>query len=126
MYAVFHPDFVIEAHHTYIAFVIILWLVTAFVIFGNSLIPYLQHVGLFLIIVGGLVTIIVVAVMPEQHASHAFVWKDFANMTGWSNGIAFLTGVLNGAFAIGTPDSVTHMAEEVSFHITISTNDLTR
>lgn len=27
--------------------------------------------------------------------------------------MAFLTGVLNGAFTIGTPDAVTHMAEEL-------------
>lgn len=101
MYAVFHPDFVIAPWHTYLAFVLITWLCTAFVIFCNRLIPYLQHAGLFLITVGGLVTIIVVVAMPNEHASNAFVWKDFQNMTGWSNGVAFLTGVLNGAFTIG-------------------------
>ena len=113
MYAVFHPGFVIQAWHTYIAFVIITWLCTAFVIFCNRLIPYLQHAGLFLIVGGGLVTIIVVTAMPKTHASNAFVWKNFQNFTGWSNGVAFLTGVLNGAFTIGTPDAVTHMAEEL-------------
>lgn len=51
--------------------------------------------------------------MPKTHASSAFVWSDFQNLTGWSNGVAFLTGVLNGAFTIGTPDAVTHMAEEL-------------
>ena len=113
MYAVFHPGFVIEPWHSYIAFVIITWLCTAFVVFCNRLIPYLQHAGLFLIIVGGLVTIIVVTAMPNKHASSAFVWKNFQNFTGWSNGVAFLTGVLNGAFTIGTPDAITHMAEEL-------------
>ena len=113
MYALYHPGFVIEAWHTYIAFVGITWLCTAFVIFCNRLIPHLQSAGLVLIIGGGLVTIIVVAAMPNTHASNAFVWKNFQNMTGWSNGIAFLTGVLNGAFTIGTPDAVTHMAEEL-------------
>ena len=113
MYAVFHPDFVIKSWHSYVAFVLITWLCTAFVIFCNRLIPYLQHAGLFLIIGGGLVTVIVVAAMPAQHATNAFVWKDFQNMTGWSNGVAFLAGVLNGAFTIGTPDAVTHMAEEL-------------
>ncbi|KAF2173300.1 hypothetical protein M409DRAFT_49762 [Zasmidium cellare ATCC 36951] len=113
MYAIFHPDFVIEPWHQYVAFVCILWLVTAFVIFCNKLIPYLQHAGLFLVIVGGLVTIIVVAAMPKQHASNSFVWTDWQNLTGLPNGIAFLAGVLNGAFAIGTPDAVTHMAEEL-------------
>ena len=113
MYAVFHPGFVIEVWHTYIAFVLITWLCTAFVIFCNRLIPYLQYAGMFLIVAGGLVTIIVVAAMPKQHASNTFVWKNFQNMTGWSNGVAFLTGVLNGAFTIGTPDAVTHLAEEL-------------
>jgi choline transport protein len=59
------------------------------------------------------VTIIVVVAMPKQHASHSFVWTDFQNSTGWGNGVAFLTGVLNGAFTIGTPDAITHMAEEL-------------
>ncbi|KAK5175376.1 uncharacterized protein LTR77_000515 [Saxophila tyrrhenica] len=113
MYAVFHPGFAIEPWHQYVAFVLVTWLCTAFVIFCNRLIPHLQHAGLFLIVVGGLVTIIVVAAMPEQHATNAFVWKDFENQTGWSNGVAFLTGVLNGAFTIGTPDAVTHLAEEL-------------
>jgi choline transport protein len=75
--------------------------------------PYLQQAGLGLILVGGLITIIVVAAMPKQHASSSFVWKEFDNQTGWSGGVAFLTGVLNGAFTIGTPDAVTHMAEEL-------------
>ena len=111
MYANFHPEFVAQPWHSFVAFVLITWSCTAFVIFGNRVIPFLQNIGLFLVIVGGLVTIIVVAAMPETHATNAFVWKDFANMTGWSGGVCFLTGVLNGAFAIGTPDAVTHMAE---------------
>lgn len=73
----------------------------------------MQDAGLFLIIVGGIITIIVVTAMPKQHASRSFVWTDFQNSTGWSNGVAFLTGVLNGAFTIGTPDAITHLAEEL-------------
>lgn len=112
-YVVFHPDFVVKPWHSYVAFVLITWICTFVCIFGNRLIPYLQTPGLFLIVVGGIVTIIVVAAMPSQHASNAFVWKDFENATGWNNGVAFLTGVLNGAFTIGTPDAITHMAEEL-------------
>lgn len=51
--------------------------------------------------------------MPTQHASNSFVWSDWNNATGWGIGVAFLAGVLNGAFTIGTPDGVTHMAEEL-------------
>jgi len=110
---VFYPNYVFEPWHSYVAFVLITWLCTFFVIFCNRRIPYLQHAGLFLIIGGGLTTIIVCAAMPTTHATSAFVWHDFVNQTGWSGGVAFLTGVLNGAFTIGTPDAVTHMAEEL-------------
>jgi choline transport protein len=101
MYANYHPDYVVEAWHSYIVFVAITWLCTIFVIFFNRLISHLQYVGMALIICGGIVTIIVVATMPAQHASNAFVWRDFENTTGWNNGVCFLAGVLNGAFAIG-------------------------
>ena len=53
--------------------------------------------------------------MPKVHASNSAVWGDFSqnNAVGWNNGVTFLTGVLNGAFTIGTPDAVTHMCEEL-------------
>lgn len=117
MYTVFHPDLQIKPWHVYVAYLIITWACAAIVIFANRILPTLNQIGLFLIVVGGLVTITVVAAMPEQHASNASVWSGSAftanNLSGWSDGVAFLTGVLNGAFAIGTPDAVTHMAEEL-------------
>jgi choline transport protein len=113
MYAVFHPNLVIQAWHTYVTYVLLTIICVSFCVFFNRFIPQLQDAGLFLIIGGGLITVIVVAAMPKQHASTASVWKDWSNQTGWSSGIAFLTGVLNGAFTIGTPDSITHMAEEL-------------
>lgn len=62
------------------------------------------------------ITIVVCAVMPSRtgHASHSFVWKDWTNDTGYSsNGFVFLAGMLNGAYAVGTPDCVSHLAEEI-------------
>ena len=115
MYNVYHPDYVNQPWQTYIAFLLILWLSTALVIFANRAIPYTQNVGMFFVIIGGLVTIIVISAMPKQHASNADVWGSFDvnNLTGWGGGVAFLCGVLNGAFTIGTPDAITHMAEEL-------------
>ncbi|KAK0508914.1 hypothetical protein JMJ35_008285 [Cladonia borealis] len=115
MYLVFHPDLTVKAWHVYVAFILITWLCCAVVIFGNRFLPFLNDIGLFLIVFGGLITIIVVAAMPKVHASNSAVWGDFSqnNAAGWSNGVTFLTGVLNGAFTIGTPDAVTHMSEEL-------------
>ena len=118
MYANYHPDYVVEAWHSYIVFVAITWLCTIFVIFFNRLISHLQYVGMALIICGGIVTIIVVATMPAQHASNAFVWGDFENTTGWNNGVCFLAGVLNGAFAIG--ESFAVMIVYVDMRLTAS------
>ena len=113
MYAVYRPSLVIQAWHIFVAFVCIVWLSISVATFGNKFIPILQDFGLFIVVVGCLITIIVVAAMPAQHASTSFVWTDWTNVTGWSGGVAFLTGVLNGAFTIGTPDAATHMAEEL-------------
>ncbi|MCJ1290662.1 hypothetical protein MMC34_002204 [Xylographa carneopallida] len=113
MYAVFHPDLEIQPYMVYIAFLLITWSCCALVIFGNRLLPLLNQFGLFLVIGGGLITIIVVAALPKTHATNAFVWSSWNNQAGWGDGVTFLTGVLNGAFTIGTPDAVTHMSEEL-------------
>jgi choline transport protein len=116
MYSVYHADYVPQQWHVFIAYLLILWFSAAVVIFANRLVPHTQNLGMFFVIVGGIVTIIVLAAMPKQHASNYFVWGSFSdnNLTGWVNGIAFLTGVLNGAFTIGTPDAITHMSEEMA------------
>ncbi|KAF2112027.1 putative choline transport protein [Lophiotrema nucula] len=115
LYAIFHPDLVIEPWHVYVAYLLITWSIASICIFANRASPTLQHAGLVLVVVGGLVTIIVLAATPNQHASNSFVWGGFTanNLTGWSDGVAFLTGVLNGAFTIGTVDAITHLAEEL-------------
>jgi choline transport protein len=113
LYAIFHPNLVIEAWHVYVAYILVTVLITLTCVFANRLLPILQDAGMTLVIGGGFVTIVVLAAMPDKHASSSFVWKDFVNTTGWGNGVAFLTGVLNGAFTIGTVDAITHLAEEL-------------
>ena len=113
MYGIYHPAYVIQPWNIFIALVCITWLCIGATIFLNRFLPALQQFGLFMVLVGGFVTIVVIAAKPKQHATNAFVWTDFNNQTGWSGGVAFLTGVLNGAFTVGTPDAVTHLAEEL-------------
>ena len=88
-------------------------------LFANRALPALNNIGLFFILGGVCITIVVCAAMPgtggrSPHASPAFVFKDWSANTGYSsNGFVFLTGMLNGAYAIGTPDCVSHLAEEI-------------
>lgn len=116
MYIVYHQDnYVFEQWHVYIAYILITLFSTAFVIFANRAVPWTQNVGMFFVIVGGIVTIIVISAMSKVHASNHFVWGSFDenNLTGYPGGLAFLLGVLNGSFTIGTPDAITHLAEEL-------------
>jgi amino acid transporter len=115
LYAIFHDDLIIEPWHVYIGYILITFIVTFTCVFANRTIPMLQNAGMVLVVVGGFVTIVVLAAMPDRHAPHSFVWGNFSenNLTGWSDGVAFLTGVLNGAFTIGTVDAITHLAEEL-------------
>lgn len=75
-------------------------------------------VGGVLIISGVFIVIVVCAVMPKvnglEYATNDFVWKDWQNLSGYtSDGFVFVAGMLNGAFAVGSPDCVTHLAEEI-------------
>jgi amino acid transporter len=86
----------------------------AIVCLGNRFLPLLNRIALFLSMGGLLVTIIVLAVLPSRRrASNAQVWRTYYNETGgWSDGICFLSGLLNAAFAVGTPDCISHLSEE--------------
>lgn len=114
IWSLHHPEYVSQAWHVFVVYIMITWSTCAICIFGNRFLPMLQKLCLFLVVAGFVITVVVLAAMPKVHATNDFVWKDFENDTGYqSNGVAFLTGVLNGAFVIGTPDSITHMAEEL-------------
>jgi choline transport protein len=62
--------------------------------------------------------------MPHSKGGYAtteFVWREWQNDTGYSsNGLVFCLGMLNGAFAVGTPDVITHLAEEIPQYVSIS------
>lgn len=78
----------------------------------------INNIGLFFILAGVFITIVVCATLPHTsgsgYASSSFVWADWSNQTGYtSNGFVFLAGMLNGAYAVGTPDCVSHLAEEI-------------
>ncbi|KAI5474227.1 hypothetical protein MNV49_003874 [Pseudohyphozyma bogoriensis] len=114
IYQIHYPDYVVQPWNVFVTFLIVLWTSVAFIVFCNHLLPYMQRFLLFFLTSTFVITIVMLAVMPKQHASHAFVWTDFQNLEGWSsNGLVFLAGVLNGAYTIGTPEAVTHLAEEL-------------
>ncbi|KAL1959664.1 hypothetical protein VTO42DRAFT_1699 [Malbranchea cinnamomea] len=118
MYMLFHPELEAQAWHIFVSYIICTWLCCSIVLFANKALPSILNLGLFFIVAGVFITIIVCAVMPHVngvgYASHSFVWRDWTNNTGWSsNGFVFVLGMLNGAYSCGTSDVTSHMAEEI-------------
>lgn len=108
MWGLFHPGYAFERWHVFIVYLIYTWMSALIVMYANRALPTLTNVGLFLIVAGCLITIMVCAIMPwktgKGYASNAFVWKEWQNKTGWtSDGFVFCAGMLNGAYAVGTP-----------------------
>ncbi|KAL8810442.1 MAG: hypothetical protein Q9200_002569 [Gallowayella weberi] len=118
MYGLFHPDYQPETWHAFIGYLVATWATCCVVLFFNRALPVIEKISMVILVAGVFVTIVVCAIMPmangKPYASNNFVWRDWQNKTGWSsNGFVFAAGMLNGAYAIGTPDVVTHIAEEV-------------
>ena len=102
----------------FIVYVVLTWLLAALVLFANWILPRLEQICAFFVVAGFFITVVVCAAMPhvngQPYASSSFVWTEWQNDTGYSSGsFAFLLGMLNGAFAVGTPDITSHLAEEI-------------
>ena len=64
IYAIVHPALETQAWHVFITYIIVTWICCLIVLFANASLPKLSQIGMFLILAGVLVTIIVYAVMP--------------------------------------------------------------
>ncbi|KAI1859856.1 hypothetical protein JX265_010305 [Neoarthrinium moseri] len=118
MYSLNHPDFVAENWHVFIVYIIATWMACLSVCFFNRAMPYLNNIGIFFILAGFLITVIVLAVMPGRDgrppsATNSFVWTEWSADIGYPSGFVFVSGMLNGAFSVGVPDVVSHLAEEI-------------
>ena len=69
--------------------------------YANSFLPIINRLAMIMVVAGGLVTILVCAIMPKTtgsgYATNFDVWRNWQNQTGWrSNGFVFCIGMLNG------------------------------
>ncbi|EGY19920.1 uncharacterized protein VDAG_01936 [Verticillium dahliae VdLs.17] len=119
MYALNHPDVVVQPWHVFVAYLLSTWLACAAVCSANKAQPALDKFGIFAILGGFFITVVVVAVMPGRggrppHATSSFVWKEWSADIGYPDGFVFLAGMLNGAYSVGAVDATTHLAEEIA------------
>ncbi|OAQ98965.1 hypothetical protein LLEC1_00595 [Akanthomyces lecanii] len=82
--------------------------------FLTRLLPYLTKAAFFWSITGFIViSITVLACSSPQYQSASWVYGEFFNRSGWPDGIAWLLGLLQGAFALTGFDATAHMIEEI-------------
>jgi len=66
MYAIYHPDYSAERWHVFIGYLIGTWIACSVVLFANKALPTINNFGLFFIIAGVVITILVCAIMVRS------------------------------------------------------------
>ncbi|PTB39096.1 uncharacterized protein TrAFT101_008103 [Trichoderma asperellum] len=102
----------ITAAKTYGIFVAILVFTTVANIWGNRILGRWNDAALYWSIFGFVIISIVLLSMSEK-TSAEFVFTDFNNETGWSDGMAWILGLLQSALSLIAFDVVLHMTEEM-------------
>lgn len=114
----FHDDYNYQQWHVLVCYLGLSWVCCAITIYGQKLLPLINDLGLFLIVGGVIITVLVCVILPTTsgrgYASSSFVWREWENNTGYSNdGWVFVMGMLNGAFALGVPGQSNFYLQEL-------------
>lgn len=121
--AIFEPDWA-GAREGWLLFVIYIG-ITAFATLVNvvacrkqQVLPWINNFSgtwyAVQLVVLSLALLISVGVKSElSFQSPAFVFGNWYNATGWSDGVVFFTGMIQAAYGLTAFDSVIHMAEEI-------------
>ncbi|OAA57519.1 gaba permease [Niveomyces insectorum RCEF 264] len=95
----------------YVAFTLAAFFINAF---STRLLPYFTKAAFLWSLTGFVViSITVLACASPNYQSGQFVYGDFINDVGWPDGMAWLLGLLQGAFALTGFDGTIHMIEEI-------------
>nr|XP_036582496.1 uncharacterized protein CTRU02_07540 [Colletotrichum truncatum]KAF6791200.1 hypothetical protein CTRU02_07540 [Colletotrichum truncatum] len=107
------PTYVPETWHIFLLYQGFNFAFTAYNIFLMKRTAWIHDIGFVLSLSGFVVITITCLARSEKKQDSSFVWKGFINESGWSsNGIVFLTGLLNPNFIYSGLDGAIHLAEE--------------
>lgn len=110
-----HPD----TYHTkpwhqfliYIGYTLAAFFINAF---SNRLLPYFNKAAFLWSLAGfTIICITVLACATPNYQPGSFVFGGFINQVNWPDGLSWLLGLLQGAFALTGFDATIHMIEEI-------------
>ncbi|KAI1085043.1 amino acid transporter [Whalleya microplaca] len=102
----------IQAWRTYLIFLAIVTFTTGANIFGNRILGRWNDAALYWSLLGVvIISIVLLATSDKNDAS--FVFTDFQNENGWSDGMAWILGLLQSALSLIGFDAALHMTEEM-------------
>jgi amino acid transporter len=102
----------IQPWKTYLIAVSILTYGTIVNIFGNRILGRYNDGALYWSITGVIIISITILATSDKNSGE-FVFTDFANETGWSDGVSWILGLLQSALSLIGYDVVMHMTEEM-------------
>ncbi|KAH8901610.1 gaba permease [Thozetella sp. PMI_491] len=112
--ALFHDDYEAQPWHQFLIYVCYTLIALFINAFANRQLPYFTKAAFFWSLLGfAVISIAVLACSSPNYQSGKFVYGDFINNTGWPSGLAWLLGLLQGAFALTGFDATIHMIEEI-------------
>ncbi|KAI1459182.1 amino acid/polyamine transporter I [Annulohypoxylon moriforme] len=102
----------IEQWSTYLIFLAVLTFTTGSNIWGNRILGRWNDAALYWSLLGVVVISIVLLATSSKNDAH-YVFADFSNETGWSDGMAWILGLLQSALSLIGFDAALHMTEEM-------------
>ncbi|KAJ3530688.1 hypothetical protein NM208_g9215 [Fusarium decemcellulare] len=104
--------YVAEAWKTYLIFMAILTFSTVSMITCNRILGTWNNMALYWSILS-VVVVSIVLLTTSDKTEPEFVFTTFTNETGWTDGVAWLLGLLQSALSLIGFDAVLHMTEEM-------------
>lgn len=109
-----HPDYESEPWHQFLIYIAFAVIALAINTFGTRLLPLVTKAAFFWSVAGFvIISITVLACAGPTFQPGSFVYGEFINEVGWPDGLAWMLGLLQGAFALTGFDGVAHMIEEI-------------
>ncbi|CAJ2504659.1 Uu.00g120530.m01.CDS01 [Anthostomella pinea] len=109
-----HPAYESKAWHQFLIYLAFTFLALLINTFMTRLLPLITKAAFFWSLAGFIIiSITILSCASPNYQSGEFVYGNFINEVGWPDGLAWLLGLLQGAFALTGFDAVAHMIEEI-------------